>query len=103
MPRATSFATSRVTSSRMLFAIALPSISSAGKVHRSLFANHHDLDLPRVLQLGLDAARDLLAQCRHTEVVHVVRIDDHPDLPPRLNGENLVDTRIARSDALEPF
>src|SRR5450755_2242891 len=101
MPRATSFATSSVTSSRMLLAIALPSIKSAGKVHRPLLANDHDLDLPRVLQLGLDAARNLLAQRGHAKVVHVIRIDDHPDLSPGLNGEDLVDTGIARRDPFE--
>src|SRR5579872_5321323 len=106
MPRWASRWTSHATSSRIRRAIATPSISSAGKVHRPLLADHDHFDLPRILQLALDAARDLLAQRRHANVVHVVGIHDHANLAPRLNCENLVHAGVARGDpfqALEPL
>jgi hypothetical protein len=39
-----------------------PPCPSARKVDRPSLSDHHDLDLPRVLQLGLDPARDLVGQ-----------------------------------------
>ncbi len=59
----------RRRSARIAFATAMPSISSAGKVHRPRLTDHDDLDLSRVLQLGLDAPRDLLGQLGRSGVV----------------------------------
>src|SRR4051812_45748537 len=78
-PRAFSAATSAATSARIFFASSVPLIScalaitSAGKVHRPCLADQHHLDLSGILQLGLDAPRDLLRQRRHASVVHVIR------------------------------
>src|SRR3712207_7248696 len=41
---------------------------SARKIHRARLADQHDLDLPRILQLGLDPASDLLGEGRHADV-----------------------------------
>src|SRR5687767_6204124 len=103
MPRARSATTSRATSPRTLRAIAAPSISSAGKVHRPRFADDDDLDLAGILELGLDPPRNLLGERRTARVVDVVGHHDDADLPARLDGEYLVDAAIARCDALEPL
>src|SRR4051812_35935758 len=84
-PCATSAAVSRATPARTSFATAVPSMSRAPsatsarapsgvsvlacKVHRPRLADHHDLDLPGILQLALDAPRDLLAERRRAQVV----------------------------------
>src|SRR6185437_6384341 len=101
MPRCANCRTSRATSPRISRAIATPSINSAGKVHRPLLADHHHFDLPRILELALDAARDLFTERRHAHVVHVIGIHDHANLAARLNGEHLVDARVAGRDALQ--
>src|SRR5579864_5081887 len=105
-PRWASRWASHATSSRIRRAIATPSISSAGKVHRPLLADHDHLDLAGILQLTLDATRDFLAQRRHANVVHVVGIHDHANLAPRLDREDLVHSGVARGDpfqTLEPL
>src|SRR5262249_7235926 len=74
---------------------------SARKIHRPGLANQHDLDLTGVLQLGLDAARDLLRHRRHTKVIDIVRHHDHAHLTPGLDRVDLVDALVTRCDALE--
>src|SRR6476661_10301924 len=120
-----SAALSAATPARIFFASAVPSIRlapplgdasplaeapsgarvdrSAGKVHRPRLADQHDLDLSRILELGLDATRDLLGERRHAAVVHVVRDDHHADLSARLDGEHALHALVARRDALEPL
>src|SRR5438067_7971902 len=108
-PHFFSSATSRATRSRTPRATAAPSMRrasvsmSACKVHRPRLANHHDLDLSRILQLGLDTPRDLLAQGGHAHVVHLLRRHDDAHLAPRLNREHAVHAAVARRDALEPL
>src|SRR5688572_20778635 len=94
VPRDFSAAASRATRSRTLRAIATPSISSAGKVHRARLANQHDLYLPRVLKLGLDAPGDLIAERRHAVLLDVVGRDDDAHLAARLDREDFLDAAI---------
>src|SRR5438093_1515750 len=63
-PRALSRSSSDASSARISRAIAVPSMSLAllGNVHRPRFADHHHLDLPRILHVLLDAAGDPLGQ-----------------------------------------
>src|SRR5688572_31113392 len=103
VPRDFSAAASRATRSRTLRAIATPSISSAGKVHRARLANQHDLYLPRVLKLGLDAPGDLIGQGRHSDIVDVFGCHHDANLAPSLNGKDLVDTLVARRNPFQTF
>src|SRR5215213_3454894 len=115
-----SSATSAATSARTFCASATPSINRAppsampdvtsvpatalsGKIHRPCLSNQHDFDLPWILELGLDAPRDLLGERRHAHVVHVIRDDHHPDLAAGLDGEHAFHSLVARGDALEPL
>src|SRR5438876_680286 len=66
MPFFLSAAISVPSSARIAAPIAFPSISLAGNADRPCFADHHDFDLPRVLQLALDLARDFVVQQRAT-------------------------------------
>src|SRR5688572_23023905 len=77
--------------------------ASARKVHRARLPDQDDLDLPRVLELGLDPPRDLLRERRHPHVVDVFGGDDDPDLAPGLDREHLVDPLVAGRDTLESF
>src|SRR4051812_28854378 len=61
-PFVDSFFARAAASSRSFFAMARPSISSAGKVHGSRLPDQHGFDLSRILELGLDATRDLLGE-----------------------------------------
>src|SRR5688572_8126947 len=59
----------------MIFAIrCFPSAGSAREVDGARLADHDHLDLTRILQLFLEPARDLFAQLRHADVVHVLRV-----------------------------
>src|SRR5439155_1123380 len=72
----------------------VPSINLAGKVHRARFADHDHLDLPGVLQLALDAARDLVGQLTGGAVVHRGGRHLDPELHVRavvFVGEHLAD------------
>src|SRR5690606_14212339 len=73
----------------------------SGEVHRARLADDHHLDLPRVLQLVLQLARDLLAELRHGRVIDVLRIDHDADLAARLNREAALDAGKAVGDFLE--
>src|SRR5688500_13106001 len=100
-PRADSAAASRATCSRRRRAIATPSTISAGKVHRPRLADDDDLDLPRVLELRLDAARDLLGERCHADIVDIVRCHDYPDLTAGLDRVHLLDPAVAGRNPLE--
>src|SRR5687768_6185004 len=102
-PFVASFETRTATASRTRFAIARPSISSAGKVHGSGFPDQHDLDLPRILQLRLDPARDLFGECRHPRIVYFLGCHDYTHFAPSLNSEDFFDTLVARGDLLQSF
>src|ERR1700686_3811295 len=93
--RATSFFTRSAASSRIFLAIARPSISSAGKVHRSRLPDQHHLDLPRILKLRLDTSSDLFGESCHPRVVDFFRRDDHAPFASRLNREDFLDAAIA--------
>src|SRR5918999_2968709 len=102
-PRARSRWTLCATSARIDAAIAVPSMTSAGKIHRTRFADHDHLDLPGILQLGLDASRDLLRERRHAHIVHLVWPHDHTDFPPSLDREHLLHPAVAPGDLLDPL
>src|SRR5437660_11352833 len=102
MPRAFSAAISPASSARIALPTAVPSMMVAlvCNVHRPGLPNDHDPDLPGILQLRLDLARDLVGQLAGLEIVHHVRRDHDPHLSPRLDSENLLDARELASDAL---
>src|ERR1700733_8916147 len=100
-PRAMREAAVSATPERTARAIVAPSIRSAGKIHRPRFPDQHHLDLTRVLQLGFDAARNLVRQRSHSGVVDGVRRHHDPDLPARLNGEHLLHATVARRDPFQ--
>src|SRR5436190_2774602 len=106
-PRAFSTFTSSATRSRTRRAISRPSITtavvSARKIHRPRLADRHDLDLAGVLQLGLDAPRDLFGERAHAHVVDVVRRDDDAHLAACLDGKDLLHALIAGRDLLQPL
>src|SRR5205085_5593737 len=82
------------------------SVLSAGsprKVDGPRFANQHDLDLSRILQLGLYTPCDLLRHRCHANVIDVVRHDDDAYLAPCLDRIDLVHPLVARRNALEPL
>src|SRR4051812_47830581 len=89
--------------SRAPVALALRVAFSASKVDRPRFPNEHNLDLPRVLELGFDATSDLLGERGHADVVHVIRNDDDTNLTPGLDGEHLLHSLVAGGDALQPL
>src|SRR5215217_1031087 len=103
MPRSVSNAVSRAASSLIERAIATPSMSSAGKVHRACLADEHDLDLSGILKLGLDTACDLFAQCRHARIIDVIRRYYDANFAARLDCENFFDAAVARCNSLEAF
>src|SRR5256885_1810733 len=63
-PRALSAPISPASTARISRPIAVPSMSLAllGNVHRPRLAHHHDLDLPRILHVLLDAPRARLPE-----------------------------------------
>src|SRR5687767_9522438 len=94
-------AISRASSRRMAFPIAVPSISSAGNIHRPRLPDDHHLDLPRILQLMLDLPGDVRAQLARVRVVHTVGRDDDAYLPACLDRENLFHPGELRRELLQ--
>src|SRR3954447_14351090 len=70
-------------------------------VGRARLPDHGDLDLPRVLELLLDLAGDLVAEQDGAVVVERARYDHDADLAPGLHGVDLVDAVVAGGDLLE--
>ena len=69
---------------------------------RARLADHRDLDLPRVLQLLLDLARDLVREQRRARRRRsLVGRDHHADLAAGLHRVDLVDAVVAGGDLLE--
>src|ERR671922_1420770 len=105
-PRARNTCTCRPTSARIDAAMAVPSMISAGKIHRPRLPDHDYLDLPRILQLRFDTASDFLGQRGHAEIIDLLRPNDDTHLASGLNGEDLFHAAIAARDlldALEPL
>src|SRR5512143_2003153 len=102
-PWALRAAISAASSVSIAWPMAFPSMSFAlaCKVHRPCLPDDDDLDLPRILQLPLDLAGDLLGQPRGLGVVHRPRGDDDAHFPPRLNRVHLLDAREFRGDLLD--
>src|SRR5438046_9605778 len=61
------------SSARMASPTTAPSMSLAGKIHRAGLADHHYLDLARVLELALDLPGDLLGELARLAVVDRIR------------------------------
>src|SRR5438876_571439 len=101
MPRAARVRISPWSSARIAPPTAVPSISLAGKVHRTRLADDHDFDLPRVLELALDLARDQLGELARLAVVDRVGRHDHAHLPTGLDREHLLDPRELRRNLFE--
>src|SRR5579859_2342565 len=111
-------ATSALSSSRMDFPIAVPSMSLAVTLPRSCartllrlsfrhphgprLPDHDHADLSGILELGFDLLRDLLRQLRHLAVVNLVGHHDHAHLAPGLDREALLDAGEPGRDFLEP-
>src|SRR6266480_200659 len=89
-PRSRRARISVCSSARSRLPTAVPSINLAGKTHRARLANHHDLDLTRVLQLALDPAGNLIRQLAGLAVIDRGRGHDHAHLSARLNGIHLL-------------
>src|SRR5260221_6289044 len=91
------------SSARIVLPMATPSIKRAlfGKVYRTRLADHHDLDLPGILQVTLDLAGDLLGEGVRLDVIDRVRRDDHADFASRLNRKHLFDSRELSCDLFD--
>ena len=68
---------------------------------RTGLADHRHADLPRIFQIVLDLAGDVLAQLNDLQIVDFIRLHDHPDLAAGLNRECLVDALKAVADILQ--
>src|SRR3954447_19633390 len=84
----------RCASSRELRGVGGAFVLRRGAVPRDIdgaaLADHGHLDLARVLELGLDLARDLVREQDGAVVVDLLRLHDHADLAPRLERVDLV-------------
>src|SRR5579884_114578 len=74
---------------------------SARVLGRAALADDRHLDLPRVLELPLDLAGDLVGQQCGGVVVDLAGGHHHPDLAPGLHRVDLVDAVVAHRDLLE--
>src|SRR5262245_4967422 len=89
---------------RSLMASRLPGLLRV--LDRAGLPHHGDLDLARVLELLLDLLGDVARHDLRRQVVHVLRLDHHPDLAAGLHRVDLLHARVARADllqALEPL
>src|ERR1043166_2471282 len=96
-------AISTPSSARISRPIATPSMSLAlsGKVHRPGLADDHHTNLGRGMKAPFDLARDLLRERIGPRIVHHVRRDHDANLPPRLNGVDLLDAVELARDLLD--
>src|SRR3954464_2323361 len=74
---------------------------SPGVVRRARFADDGHLDLPRILELLLDLACDLVRQQDRAVVVEGAGVEHDADLPAGLHRVDLVDALVACRDVLE--
>src|SRR6266705_870559 len=72
-----------------------------GELDGAALADHRDLDLPRVLELPLDLAGDLVREEHRPVVVDLPGLDEDPDLSAGLDRVDLLDTRLLGGDLLE--
>src|SRR3954449_4304012 len=70
-------------------------------VRRPRLPDDRDLDLPGVLELLLDLARDLVREQHGAVVVEGTGHHHHADLAAGLHGVDLVDAVVPRRDLLE--
>src|SRR4029077_20464674 len=101
MPFFLSAAISVPSPARIAAPIAFPSISLAGNADRPCYADHYDLDLPRVLQLALDLARDFVGEPRGGGIVHRFGGHHHAHFPARLNRKHPVHALELGGELLE--
>src|SRR5215208_2730732 len=74
---------------------------SLGVVDRSGLPDDRDLDLPGVLELALDVARDPVRKQRGRVVVDLLGLDDHADLATGLHRVDLLHAFVLERDVLE--
>jgi hypothetical protein len=72
-----------------------------GDIDGAALADHRHLDLPRVLQVALDLACDLVREQNGSVVVDLLRLDEDADLTSCLERVDLVDAGVARCELLE--
>src|SRR4029079_2116060 len=75
--------------------------ASPGELYGAGFSDHRDLDLARVGELGLEAARDVARQPDRLLVGDLLGVDDDADLAAGLDRERLLHALEARRDLLE--
>src|SRR5215211_4705285 len=85
-----------VTWKRFVAGMALSSVVGGPRL-----PDDGDLDLPWVLELLLDLARDLVGEQDRPVVVERVGLDHDADLAAGLHGVDLVDAVVAGGDVLE--
>src|SRR3954468_18858662 len=86
----------KVVTWKRLAAMALSSV-----VGRPRLPDHGDLDLPGVLELLLDLARDLVREQDRAVVVQRAGLDHDADLAAGLHRVDLVHAVVAGGDVLE--
>src|SRR5690242_5637016 len=72
-----------------------------GDVNGPALPDYSHLDLPGVLELVFDLARDLVRQQYRLVVVDLLRRHDHADLTPGLQGVDLLDADVVAGQLLE--
>src|SRR5436309_209922 len=111
MPCCFSVAISPASSARIVAPIALPSISFApactaadglaGNAHRPRLPNHDYPDLPRILKLAIDLARDLVGEPHRRGIVDRLRGHHDAHLPARLDRKHLLHALELRRQRFE--
>src|SRR5213594_3602485 len=90
---------------KRMFIAREPWISNGSRLPRVLdgsrLPDHGDLDLPGILELGLDLPRDVSREPESFVVGDPVGLDDDAQLPARLDRERLLDALEAVGDVLE--
>src|SRR3954452_4781611 len=74
---------------------------SVGPGARPRLADDGHLDATRVRDVLLDGRRCFVRDEGRALVVHLARVDDHPNLPAGAHGEHPVDGWMAARDVLE--
>src|SRR6056297_3565358 len=73
----------------------------AGEVDRARLTDHHDLDLPRILELALDATGDRLRDLGDLPVAHLPRLHHDAKLAAGLDGEAALHTGLFHGELFE--
>src|SRR6266550_3180496 len=101
MPAFLSLVISAPSSVRIVVPMALPSMRLAGNAYRPGLPNHDHLDLPWVLELAFDLARNLVGHPGRRGVIDSLRRHDDAHLAARLDREHLFDALELRGELLE--